>query len=131
MLSGLLLPIVPMVVAFTTRDTTLFYIMVFVAQVTSAAALGASAATTQDLVLPRMRGTATATFFLGTTLIGLSLGPYLAGFMSQAIGDLGYGVLSLLVVVPISLAALLYLYRALPAAEATRLDRARTAGEAI
>jgi MFS family permease len=131
MLSGLLLPIAPMVIAFTTRDTTLFYVMVAVAQVTSAAALGASAATTQDLVLPRMRGTATATFFLGTTLIGLSLGPYLAGFMSQAIGDLGYGVLSLLVVVPISLAALLYLYRSLPAAEASRLDRARAAGELI
>jgi MFS family permease len=131
MLAGLLLPILPMVIAFTTRDTTVFYIMIFIAQVTSALALGAAAATTQDLVLPRMRGTATATFFLGTTLIGLSLGPYLAGFMSQAIGDLGHGVLSLLVVVPISLAALLYLYRALPAAEASRLDRARAAGEAI
>ena len=131
MLAGLLLPLLPMVIAFTTRDTTLFYVMIFIAQVTSALALGAAAATTQDLVLPRMRGTATATFFLGTTLIGLSLGPYLAGFMSQAIGDLGYGVLSLLVVVPISLAALLYLYRALPAAEASRLDRARAAGEPI
>jgi DNA-binding transcriptional regulator YdaS (Cro superfamily) len=37
----------------------------------------------------------------------------------------------LLAVVPISLAALLYLYRALPAAEASRIERARAAGEAI
>jgi MFS family permease len=130
-LSGLLLPIVPMVIAFTTRDQTLFYVMIAIAQVTSSAALGAAAATTQDLVLPRMRGTATATFFLGTTLIGLSLGPYMAGFMSKAFGDLGYGVLGLLVVVPVSLAALLYLYRVLPLAEASRLDRARAAGETV
>jgi MFS family permease len=81
-----------MVIGFTTRDTVLFYIMVAIAQVTSSMALGAAAATTQDLVLPRMRGAATATFFLGTTLIGLALGPYLAGFLSQAFGDLGYGV---------------------------------------
>jgi len=130
-LAGLLLPIAPMVIAFTTRDHLTFYIMVAVAQVTSSMALGAAAATTQDLVLPRMRGAATATFFLGTTLVGLSLGPYFAGFLSAALGDLGYGVLALLAVVPISLAALLYLYRALPAAEATRLDRARAAGEDV
>jgi MFS family permease len=78
-----------------------------------------------------MRGVATATFFLGTTLIGLALGPYLAGRLSVAFGDLGLGVVAVLAVVPISLAALLYLYRALPAAEASRLDRARAAGEAI
>jgi MFS family permease len=130
-LCGCLLPLIPMAIAFTTRDLTLFYVMVAIAQVTSALALGGAAATTQDLVLPRMRGAATATFFLGTTLIGLSMGPYLAGFMSQALGDLGYGVLSLLLVVPISLAALVYLYKALPQAEATRLERARAAGEAV
>ncbi|HZG45030.1 MAG TPA: MFS transporter [Allosphingosinicella sp.] len=131
MLIGLLVPIIPMVIGFTTRNEVLFYIMTLIAQVTSSMALGAAAATTQDLVLPRMRGAATATFFLGTTLIGLALGPYLAGYLSQAFGDLGYGVIALLAVVPISLAALLYLYRALPAAEASRLDRARAAGETI
>jgi MFS family permease len=131
MLGGLLLPIIPMILAFTTREEALFYPMVLIAQVTSSMALGAAAATTQDLVLPRMRGAATATFFLGTTLIGLALGPYLAGYLSAALGDLGYGVLALLAVVPVSLGALLYLYRALPAAEASRLDRARAAGEAI
>jgi MFS family permease len=128
---GLLLPILPLAVAFTTRDLTLFYAMQLPAQALSSMALGAAAATTQDLVLPRMRGTATATFFLGTTLIGLALGPYLAGRMSIAIGDLGLGVLSLLAVVPISLAALLYLYRTLPLAEATMLERARAAGEVV
>jgi MFS family permease len=131
MLMGLLLPIIPMLVAFTTREPVLFYIMIAVAQVTASMALGAAAATTQDLVLPRMRGAATATFFLGTTLVGLAMGPYMAGFLSQLFGDLGYGVLALLAVVPVSLAALLYLYKALPAAESSRLDRARAAGEPI
>lgn len=128
---GLILPILPLAVAFTTRDLTLFYLMQLPAQALSSMALGAAAATTQDLVLPRMRGTATATFFLGTTLIGLALGPYLAGRLSIVFGDLGLGVLALLGVVPISLAALLYLYRALPRAEASLVERARAAGEPI
>ena len=126
---GLLLPIVPMVIAFTTRNLTLFYAMQLPTQALSSMALGAAAATTQDLVRPRRRGAATATFFLGTTLIGLALGPYLAGRMSIAIGDLGLGLLSLIAVVPISLAALVYLYRTLPLAESSLLDRARAAGE--
>jgi MFS family permease len=131
MLIGLIGPIVPTLIGFTTRNETLFYLMNLLAQVLSSMALGAAAATTQDLVLPRMRGVATATFFLGTTLIGLALGPYLAGRLSAVFGDLGLGVVAVLAVVPISLAALLYLYRALPAAEATRLDRARAAGEVV
>ncbi|MFN3387425.1 MAG: spinster family MFS transporter [Allosphingosinicella sp.] len=128
---GLLLPVLPLVIAFTTRDLTLFYAMQLPAQALSSMALGAAAATTQDLVLPRMRGAATATFFLGTTLIGLALGPYLAGRMSIAIGDLGLGLLSLLAVLPVSLVALVYLYRTLPRAEATMVERARAAGEPI
>ena len=131
MLVGLLVPIVPMIIAFRTSDPWLFYAMVAIAQVSSSSALGAAAATSQDLVLPRMRGAATATFFLGTTLLGLALGPYLAGLLSGTFGDLGLGVLALLASVPISLAALLYLYRSLPSAEAGRIERARAAGEAI
>ena len=94
-------------------------------------ALGAAAATTQDLVLPRMRGTATATFFLGTTLLGLALGPYLAGRVSTLTGSLSTGVISLLLTVPITLAAAIAAYRLVPAAEASREARARAAGEPI
>lgn len=130
-LIGLLAPVPALVIGFLTRNDLTFYVTSFAAQVLSSMALGAAAATTQDLVLPRMRGAATATFFLGTTLIGLSLGPYLAGRLSEALGDLGYGVLSLLAVVPISLAALAYLYRALPAAEESRIARAKAAGETL
>ena len=128
---GLIAPIPFIAIAFTTDSLTLFYIMQFPANVFAASALGASAASTQDLVLPRMRGAATATFFLGTTLIGLALGPYLAGKISTVTGSLATGNLALLATAPISIICLLYAYRALPKMEETLVERAQAAGEAI
>ena len=128
---GLVTPIIPTIIAFTTGSITLFYIMVFMAQILTATALGAAAATTQDLVLPRMRGTATATFFLSTTLIGLALGPFLAGQVSTVTGSLGTGMLATLVVVPLGLAALALAWSRVPDAERTLVERARAAGEPI
>lgn len=130
-LFGAIAPIAPIVIAFTTDNVALFYAMLFVSQAFASSALGASAASLQDLVLPRMRGTATATFFLGTTLIGLALGPYIAGRVSSMTDSLSIGVLSLLVVSPITIAAGLYAWRNLGEAEASREDRARAAGEVI
>jgi MFS family permease len=124
---GILAPIVPIWIGFTTENAILFYCMNFLATMFAAAALGAAAATTQDLVLPRMRGTATASFFLATTLVGLALGPYMVGQVSELSGSMRIGVLSLIGVAPISLALLIYAYRALPQAEATMADRARAA----
>jgi MFS family permease len=93
--------------------------------------VGIAAATTQDLVLPRMRGAATATYFIGTTLIGLGLGPYFTGAVSKVTGSLATGVLALLLMAPVTLTCLYLVYRKLPKAEATRIDRARAAGEPI
>ncbi len=93
--------------------------------------VGIAAATTQDLVLPRMRGAATATYFIGTTLLGLGLGPYFTGAVSKASGSLGTGVLALLLMAPVTLTCLYLVYRKLPLAEATRVERARAAGETI
>lgn len=127
---GIVAPVVPIWVGFTTESAVLFYAMNFLAGMFAATALGAAAATTQDLVLPRMRGTATASFFLATTLVGLGLGPYMVGAVSDLTGSLRTGVLSLIGVAPISLALLIYAYRALPDAEATLVQRARTASGA-
>ena len=126
---GVLAPIVPLIIAFTTTSWALFVVLSFVLSLFGSSALGAAAATSQDLVLPRMRGTATATFFLATTLVGLSLGPYLVGQVSTASGSLSTGVLSLLVASPIGLGLLIAAYRLVPAAEASVLERARAAGE--
>lgn len=130
-LFGAIAPIPAVFLAFTATDKTMMLLMLPLGQLLATPALGAAAATTQDLVLPRMRGTATAAFFIGTTLIGLSLGPYLAGRVSVLTGDLSTGVLSLLAAAPIAITAAILAYRWLPAAEASRQDRARAAGEPL
>lgn len=124
---GIIAPVIPIWVGFTTENAVVFYAMNFLAGLFAATALGAAAATTQDLVLPRMRGTATASFFLATTLVGLAIGPYMVGQISELTGSMRIGVLSLIGVAPISLALLLYAYRTLPEAEATIAQRARAA----
>lgn len=124
---GILAPVIPIWIGYTTEDAMLFYVMNFLASLFAATALGAAAATTQDLVLPRMRGTATASFFLATTLVGLAIGPYMVGAISELSGSMRIGVLSLIGVAPISLVLLIYAYRTLPKAEATMMERARAA----
>jgi len=119
------------VLAYTTESLPLFYVCNFAFGVLASAALGPAAATTQDLVLPRMRGTATATFFLGNAMVGLGLGPSLAGIVSTITGNLATGMLSLLLVAPISLSLLMFAYRSVARAETTLIDRARGAGEVI
>jgi MFS family permease len=116
-------------IMFTTQDATIFYVCAFLQSLFGSSALGAAAATTQDLVLPRMRGTATATFFLATTLVGLALGPYMAGQVSTITNSLSTGGLSLLIAVPIGVALLLFAYKTVPEAERTLLERAKAAGE--
>lgn len=132
-LFGVVAPAIPIWIGYTTPDPVLFYVMNFLAGLFGAAALGAAAATTQDLVLPRMRGTATASFFLGTTLVGLCFGPYLVGQVSdlagtivdgKLVGDLRTGILSLIAVAPIAVGLLVYAYRTVPQAEATLAERA-------
>jgi hypothetical protein len=88
----------------------------------------------------QLRGTATAAFFLGTTLVGLSFGPYMVGQISdlagtlvdgKLVGDLRVGILSLIAVAPVALALLIAAYRTVPTAERTIFQRARDAGEPV
>jgi len=128
---GLLAPIPFNILAFTTDNLTTFFIATFFSAAFSSSALGAAGATMQELVLPRMRGTATATFFLSTTLIGLALGPYAAGQISASSGNLATGMLSIQFIAPIGAVLLVVAYKLLPKAETTRNERARAAGEDI
>ena len=131
-LFGLITPLPAMWLAYTTADVVLFYIGAFLAQMLSAAALGAAAASSQALVLPRMRGLATATFFLSTTLIGLGLGPFMAGYVSATNGDdLSFGVLSTLIAAPFGFVLLIAALRLVPQAAASVVERARAAGEPV
>lgn len=129
---GLLASVPPLVIAYNTASLPLFYIASFFAQMLSASALGAAAAASQSLVLPRMRGLATATFFLSTTLVGLGIGPFMAGYVSATNGDdLSLGVMATLVIVPIGFLLLIAALKLVPAAAASVIERASAAGEVL
>jgi MFS family permease len=116
---------------FTTDSLGTYYLASPFAQLFGSAWVGAAVATLQDLVMPRMRATAGATYVLGTTMIGLALGPYLAGAVSKATHSLQAGIFWLYVVPPFTLLALWLGSRRIAELEATKVERARAAGEPI
>ena len=116
---------------YTTPSLNAFYLANFVGTFCLTMWLGPVAATCQDQVLPRMRGTATALQFLATNLIGLGLGPYLVGLISDVAGDLRTAMLGILLLTPVVLALLQFAARRLPATEASLAARARAAGEPV
>jgi MFS family permease len=128
---AVVLPAPAVFVMFTTRSPALFYVASPIAQMLSSLWVGAAVATLQDLVLPRMRATAGATYVLGTTMVGLALGPYAAGKMSDLSGSLAAGIFSLYAVPPLTLLALWFGAKRLAALEESKIDRARAEGEPI
>ena len=124
-------PIPLIILSYTTTSLPVFYAAYFPIQALCSCAVGAAGATVQDLVLPRMRGTATAVFLLASTLIGLALGPYVVGRVSLATDSLATGMLSLLIAAPFAIGSFVLLYRMLPRAETSLLERARAAGEPV
>ena len=125
------LPLPIGIFAYTTTDLNVFYACSFLATLIGTFWLGGITATMQDLVLPRMRGSAGALFFLGTTLIGLGNGPYIVGLISDASGSLRAAILSTYIGAPVVWLLLVLAIRALPRAEASVIERARAAGEPI
>ena len=113
-------------VQYVTRDVTVFYCAYAVATFFVPMWFGPLQATTQDLVIPRLRGTAFAAFSLGANIFGLGLGPYSVGLISDASGDLRLAILCALGVLPVSIGSLLLASRTLVASEAiarAELDR--------
>jgi MFS family permease len=115
----------------TTDSLAAFYWLNPLAHMFASAWVGAAVATLPDLVLPRMRATAGATYILGTTMVGLALGPYYAGKMSVLTGSLPTGIAMLYVMPPLTLIGLWYGSRRIAELEATKVERARAAGEPI
>ena len=107
-------------VQYSTLDFSVFLIGHFLATLFTTIWLGPIFATAQDLVLPRLRGTAIAILFLGINLIGLGLGPYAVGLLSDATGSLRLAMLSALGAIPLAIFSFLVASRHLAAAE-TRL----------
>ncbi len=122
-----------------TESLILAYVMNFLFSLSSPLWLGAAASAVNELVLPRLRALASAFYILLLTFIGLALGPYTMGLLSDtfARGGADPGIalrdamsigLGMLVVSALVLAVAA---RFLPAEEASRLERARAAGEPI
>lgn len=139
-LLGVVAPVVPVWLTYNVTDKGLFYAFAFLGNVLGTIGIGAAAATTQDLVMPRMRGAATAAYFLSTTLVGLAFGPYLVGLVAELAGtvadgrsvpDMRVGILSALALVIPTLLFLWVVLRTVAKAEATVVERARAAGEVM
>lgn len=85
-----------------------------------------------DLVLPRMRGAVMSFYILTMTIVGLGLGPYAVGLISDVNGgDLSSAILSVYWLGPVLVVLVLLLIRQMPKDEASLIVRARAAGEAV
>jgi MFS family permease len=103
---ALLASLVPNCIMLATHSLTVVYFCVFPMWFLASAALGGAAGTIVNIVPATTRATATASFFLFATMVGLALGPYAAGRISGSFGSLRIGLAGILVVVPFALAAL-------------------------
>ena len=103
---ALLASLVPNCIMLATHSLTVVYFCVFPMWFLASAALGGAAGTIVNIVPATTRATATASFFLFATMVGLALGPYAAGRISGSFGSLRIGLAGILVVVPFAIAAL-------------------------
>ncbi len=113
------------VLQYTTSDIRVFYGAYAVATLFVPMWFGPLQATTQDLVIPRLRGTAFAAFSLGPNIFGLGLGPYCVGLISDATGDLRLAILCAIAVLPITIFSLLFASRSLHQGEQAAADEMR------
>jgi MFS family permease len=117
------------VVMVTTHDVWTVYALFPLQSALVYTYLGSGAAAIQDCVLPRMRGVAGAIYLLSLSILGLALGPYTTGKVAALTGSLRLGILSMLAVIPPTLVLLWLAAQGLGEAEASRVERARAAGE--
>lgn len=129
---GMLVAAMPLPVAllmFTTESTGLAYALNLPVTAFSSMWIGAGVSTVQDLVLPRMRATASAAYLLVITFIGLALGPYTMGQLSVVFGDLRSAILVGLLANVVAFLCLFRAARTLGRDESSLRARARAAGE--
>ena len=115
------------------------YIFNFLFAFTSPMWIGPAASTINDLVMPRMRALASAFYIMMVTFIGLALGPYTIGHISDVLNAQGassadaltsgmlWGVSAYVVAVTMLILAAMNI----ETDERSRLDRARALGESI
>jgi MFS family permease len=130
----------PIGIVFLTTDRLIVaYAASFLFSVVSPMWLGPGAGTVNDLVMPRMRAMTSAFYLLMVSFIGLALGPYSIGRLSDHFASTGlasaealrHAMLWSLGMLLVAAAVLAVGLRYLPADERSRLERARAAGEAV
>ncbi|MCB1646657.1 MAG: hypothetical protein KDI36_14455, partial [Pseudomonadales bacterium] len=127
------------VALLTTDDLTTAYVLNFIFAVTSPMWVGPGAATVNDLVMPRMRAMASAFYLLMVTFIGLALGPYLIGQISDTLTRSGTpsaealqtGMLTGLGIYLLSLVMFILAALNVEQDEGSRIERARALGEVV
>jgi MFS family permease len=122
-----------------TDDIIVAYVLFFFFSITSAMWIGPAASTINDLVLPRMRATGSAFYILMVTFIGLALGPYTIGYLSDSFASSGqdssdalrqamiYGTS----VFSLAFVTLFLSSRYVAEEESSKLIRARALGESV
>lgn len=122
-----------------TPSLALAYFLNFAHHLFSACWPGIPPSTASDLVMPRMRAVAGAYYILVNTMIGLAMGPFMMGQLSDVFAAggmessealrmaIGCSLLMFLV----TLVFLTLAWRHLPRDEASRLDRARALKEEV
>ncbi len=115
------------------------YVFNFLFALTSPMWIGPAASTINDLVMPRMRAIASAFYIMMVTFIGLALGPYTMGQISDTLLAQGStsaealrsGMLWGLSAYVVALLMLIMAAMNIEKDERSRLDRARELGETI
>lgn len=118
-------------IQYTTSDRTSFLVTFSLCTMCLTLFAGGMAATVQDIVIPRLRGRSFAMTTVSANLIGLGLGPYGVGLVSDVTGDLRFALLSVISIMTIVVAGLLYIAFRLPGQESSLIERAQAAGEPI
>jgi len=121
----------------TTENVVTAYICSFLFSVFSPMWTGPAATTLNDLLLPRMRALSSAFYIMMITFIGLALGPYLIGYVSDDLMSSGaessaalqQSMIYALGMLGVATLFIVAAFKFLPDDEATRMQRARAAGE--
>jgi len=139
LLASLVLTLPSVILMLLTNDKTQAYVFIGLFYLTSTAWYGIGPSIANGLVMPRMRGVSSAFYLIVITLLGVALGPYAMGYVSDLSiaagadpGDaLRQGILWGLTVAVVTAVMLLIATANLARDDAGRLERARALGEPI